>query len=261
MAKPSVEDWQRISELGLSEMSTESDIGLGGRRVVVTRAAPQGAPLVSALEAAGAIPVNLPLLEILDATDGGEALRKAVTQLVASDWLVVLSPNGARRVVGLSLPSTVPNLAVLAGGTGRVFAQAGWPANLIPEVASSKGLLEAFTDVAFYGRVLIAQAEVGRSELADGLRARGVEVEVVAAYRNVMPELDASAVVAAADADVVVFASPSAVDRYVEHVALTPKRAVCIGAVTAEAARGFGFDVEVSKAPAIDAIVRAVAGT
>lgn len=228
---------------------------LDGKRIVVTRAIPQAEPLVSALKGAGAIPIGLPLLEIVDAADGGAALRQAVETLTADDWLVLLSPNGARRILEVPQPPALPNVAVIASGTGAVLDDAGWPVDLIPAVASSVGLLEAFKDKALVGRVLIAQAEVGRRELADGLAARGVEVETVVAYRNIMPNLDPLAVAASAEADAVVFASPSAVDRYVTNIGSTPKTAVCIGSVTATAAVEAGFDVTTSAKPTVEAIV------
>ncbi len=225
---------------------------LDGVRVVVTRAVPQAQPLIDAVVAAGGTPVALPLLELVDAQDGGEALHEAVGAGNEDDWLVVLSPNGAVRLPEGPFPGKV---AAIAAGTAQVLDEMGYVVDLIPEVASSVGLLEAFAAIDVAGRVIIAQAEVGRPELADGLRERGVEANVVAAYRNVMPELDADAVAEAIEADVVFFASPSAVTRYVEHVGSTPKRAVCIGMVTAAEAESASFEIAVAGSPTTEAIM------
>ena len=233
---------------------------LSGKSVVVTRAEPQAQSLLAAIDAEGGSPIALPLLEIVDAADRGAAMFDAIEQLSADDWLVVLSPNGSRRIVAGSRPADYPLLAVIAGGTAAPFLEAGWSVDLQPEVASSAGLLTAFAEVEISGRVLIAQAENGRRELAEGLVERGVIVEVVTAYRNVMPKLDEAAKTAALDADVVVFASPSAVERYVSHIGDAPKRAVCIGGVTASSARTAGFDVLVSPQPTVEAIVGLLAG-
>lgn len=229
----------------------------------MTRAVPQAASLIEAIEGNGGIPIALPLLEIVDAEDGGASLGVALSALGPDDWLVVLSPNGARRVLAHSSASdssTRPRLAVIASGTAKVFADAGWSADLIPEVASSIGLLATFEATSFEGRVLIAQAENGRVELLEGLTARGVGVESIAAYRNVMPEIDPKTAAAARKADVVVFASPSAVERYVGHVGQTPARAVCIGDVTAETAGTSSFSVTTASAPTVEAILEALAG-
>lgn len=232
---------------------------LAGRKIVVTRAIPQAAPLVAAIEERGGEVVSLPLLEILDAEDGGEALRDGLAGLTDGDWLVVLSPNGARRVVenaeaALLTPGAC-SIAVIASGTGAVLEAAGWTVHLRPDAASSEGLLETFDTITISGRVVIAQAEVGRTVLADGLRGRGIDVTTVAAYRNVMPELDPETVELALAADTVVFASPSAVDRYTEHVGTAPTKALCIGGVTAARALTLGYEVSIAPEPTVDAIV------
>lgn len=229
-----------------------SDRPLDGLSVVVTRAVVQAAPLIEAIENLGGAPVALPLLALVDAEDGGEALGLAVATATEDDWLMVLSPNGAVRLPDGPFPGKV---AAIAGGTALALEERGYAVDLIPGTASSVGLLEALTYVDFAGRVIIAQAEVGRPELADGLRERGVDVQVLAAYRNVMPELSAGAVVEALKADVVVFASPSAVTRYIEHVSLSPVRAVCIGSVTSGEADAAGFDVATADSPTTEAIV------
>ena len=233
---------------------------LRGLRVVVTRAKPQAAGLIAEIERLGGVAIGLPLLKIVDAEDEGAALFESLQRLETGDWLVVLSPNGARRIVAAVDQPAGSQLAAIASGTAAVFEHDGWTVDLVPTVASSAGLLTAFSDVQVDGRVLIAQAEVGRTELADGLRSRGVEVEVVAAYRNVMPPIDGDVAMAAADSDVVVFASPSAVDRYTANVGSIPTVAVCIGSVTAATAAEAGYTVTTASAPTVDAIIEALVG-
>lgn len=230
---------------------------LAGRHIVVTRATAQAAPLVDAIAARGGTPVSLPLLEIVDAEDGGRALRSQVESLRSHDWLVVLSPNAARRIVSSCQPADA-HLAVIASGTAEVFERAGWDIDLIPSVGSSTGLLSAFEGIDVAGSVVIAQAEGGRAELADGLRARGVDVVVVTAYRNQVPHIDRTALDHARQADVVVFASPSAVDRYVAAAGLTPEQAVCIGAVTASTASAAGFTVTSANEPSVQGLIAAI---
>lgn len=230
-----------------------------GLRIVVTRAKPQAAGLIAEIERCGGVAIGLPLLEIVDAEDNGASLAKSLHGLGPGDWLVVLSPNGARRVIAAS--GSKPDgsrLAAIATGTATEFERSGWAVDLVPDTASSAGLLQAFSNIELEGTVLIAQAEVGRSELADGLRTRGVDVDVVAAYRNVMPPIDGDVAMAAADSDVVVFASPSAVDRYTQNVGSMPNAAVCIGVVTAATAREAGYTVSVAAAPTVDGIVEAL---
>ena len=231
---------------------------LADRRVVVTRAVAQAQPLIDSIEQLGGVAIALPLLEIRDAADGGTALRQELAALRRDDWLVVLSPNGAQRIVHHIAPNSC-RLAVVASGTAAVFEAEGWVVELTPAVASSQGLLDALSGVDVEGRVVIAQAEHGRPLLSDGLRRQGLDVRVVQAYRNLAPSVVASAVDAARVADTVVFASPSAVARYVDIVGIEPSVAVCIGAVTAEAAEAAGFEVVAAAAPTLDALLAALA--
>ena len=226
---------------------------------MVTRAASQAEPLVAAIREADGEAIELPLLKIVEPKDEGAGLRDALALLCEDDWLVVLSPNGARRVVehapAAPLAPGACSIAVIASGTGAVLEAAGWTVHLRPDAASSEGLLSAFDTITIHGRVLIAQAETGRTVLAEGLVERGIEVQTATAYRNVMPTLDPDALLAASGADTVVFASPSAVDRYVAQVGVGPKRAVCIGGVTAASAMTAGFDITIAPEPTLDAIL------
>ena len=117
-------------------------------------------------------------MHITQPADDGAGLRSALGELAEDDWLVVLSPNGARRVVrhaeGALLTPQACSIAVIASGTGAVLESAGWPVHLRPDSASSEGLLAAFDQITVRGHVLIAQAENGRTVLANGLAERGV---------------------------------------------------------------------------------------
>lgn len=74
-----------------------------------------------------------------------------------------------------------------------------------------------------------------------------------------MPPIDTALARAAVDADLVVFASPSAVERYADNVGAQPNRAVCIGGLTASTATERGFMVTVAEAPNVAAIIDALA--
>jgi len=231
--------------------------GLDGATIVVTRSRPQAQELIAAIEAAGGRPIGLALLEIRDALDGGNALTESIENATPDDWLVVLSRNAAIRLPeGARFPGRI---AAIGSGTASTLVDRGWSVDLVPEVASSRGLLAAFGEFEIGGRVVIAQAEGGRPELAEGLAERGIDVRSVHTYRNEMPEIDAVTSSQARLADLVVFASPTAAQRYAEHVGISPSRAVCIGEVTADTARARGFDVNVATAPTIDAILAALA--
>ncbi|MGZ6983158.1 MAG: uroporphyrinogen-III synthase, partial [Ilumatobacteraceae bacterium] len=68
---------------------------LTGRTVVITRPADQAGETAELLESFGAVPVIVPLIEVVDDPHGIDQLQHL--DLAGSDWVVVTSPNGASR--------------------------------------------------------------------------------------------------------------------------------------------------------------------
>ena len=231
---------------------------LAGLRVVVTRSTEQAVPLVDAIESAGACVVRLPLLEIRDPEPGLAHLTDAVRQLGADDWLAVTSPNGARRVVRATGSRPRCSIAVVGTGTAAVFEAEGWAPDLVADVPTAADLVSAFPPPTPGARVLVVQGDLARPTLVDGLQVSGWTVPSVVAYVNVQPPVDPDTVTAAGEADMVVFASPSAVARYDTLLGAAPAAAICIGEVTAAAARERGFDPTVAAAPTVDDILVAI---
>lgn len=225
---------------------------LFGRRVVVTRAPEQASRLTDALVSRGAEVIPLPTIAVVDAADGGRALRRATERVAEHEWVVLTSPNGAQRFldalaeVGDARMLAGVRLAVIGPGTAAVLRSAGLRADLIPERYVAEGLLEVFpaTGPEGTGSVLIPQAAEARPVLADGLREMGWSVDVVAAYRTVPASVDAVAADRVRTADAVAFASSSAVTNFVAAVeqAHWPSVAVTIGPITATTAHDAGFD-------------------
>jgi uroporphyrinogen III methyltransferase/synthase len=102
-------------------------------------------------------------------------------------------------------------------------------------------------------RVLIPQAETARDALAEGLRAQGAEVDVIAVYRTV-PAMDDGAALArdilAGRVDAVTFTSSSTVQSFAQAVGAEAAKsdryaAAVIGPVTAATAREYGLPVAI----------------
>jgi len=224
---------------------------LFGTSVVVTRPEGQASTLADALQAAGAAPIVLPVIEITDPADGGSALGEALGAITRYDWLVVTSANGARRVLaGLRDARDLGGVRVAAigPGTAAALAEGNVVADLVPERFVAEGLLEVFPDPpAAGGRVLLARAAVARDTLPEGLTARGWSVDVVEAYRTVAARPDPALLEAVAAADVVTFTSSSTVTRFLEVAGpdRVPPVVACIGPVTAATARDAGLTVTV----------------
>jgi uroporphyrinogen III methyltransferase/synthase len=244
---------------------------LFGRTVVVTRAREQASSLVERLTALGAATVEAPAIEIAEPDDGGAALAASVDRLAAGsyEWLVLTSPNGARRLLAAlrdrgrdarALAGT--RLAAIGPGTADVLAGAHLVVDLVPERFVAESLLDAFPDAGpGGGRVLLARAAVARDVLPDGLAERGWEADVVDAYRTRPVPLDAARAEAVAGADVVTFTSSSTVTNFLDAVGSgkVPPVVAAIGPITAATARDNGLRVDVEAAVhTIDGLVDAL---
>lgn len=169
--------------------------------VVVTRPAAQAGALAALLGGAGRDVIVFPLLEIQPLPDQS-ALRAALARLDKYALAAFVSPNAIDAALALR-PDWPPQvaLAVVGEGSKAALARHGiTPANatiFAPHDlrrSDSETLLASLDLEALRGRtVLIVRGESGRELLADTLRAHGVRVEPVAAYRRVAPPLDQAA--------------------------------------------------------------------
>ncbi|MEX2294523.1 MAG: uroporphyrinogen-III C-methyltransferase [Acidimicrobiales bacterium] len=263
-----------VGDVAAEDLSWFERRPLFGKRIVVTRAPEQASQLSDALRAAGAAPIEVPVIEVADPVDGGEALRMAASALPRYDWVVVTSPNGARRLLaavrdrgGDARAFGASKIAAIGPGTAAVLATSGIDVDLLPKEFVAEGLLEALgSPINGRSTLLLARAETARDVLPDGLRANGWEVEVVDAYRTIPATITAQQRVAVAGADAITFTSASTVERFLaafDHNAV-PAVVACIGPITAAAAREHGLRVAVEApmstiAALVDALVTELA--
>ena len=254
-----------IGRVAALDLRWFEDRPLLGRRIVVTRGRAQAGPLASQLRRLGAQPVEVPVIEVVDPADGGEALARAAASVREHDWLVVTSANGARRFLaclrdGRDLAGV--RVAAIGPGTADVLREANIEPDLVPERFVAEGLLDAFPEPpAGGGSVLLARAEVARDVLPDGLTAAGWSVEVVDAYRTVPVELRPEQLDAVRGADTVTFTSSSTVAHFVAAVGTEalPPCVASIGPVTSARARSLGLEVDLEAAEhTVDGLVAAL---
>jgi uroporphyrinogen-III synthase len=214
---------------------------LNGLTVVATRSPRQNAPLRELLVSRGARVVELPLIEIVEPGDGGAARDAALARAAEHDWIVVTSPNGAERVAPfLADVGARTHIAVVGDATGRAL---GRDAALTAEPALAAALAEQFPEGR--GSVLLVQGNLADDTLHAALIDKGWAVTRVVAYRTVHRAADNESIDRARDADIVLFASGSAVRAWSETVGSAPRCAVVIGPSTASAARDIGYTVAV----------------
>lgn len=197
-------------------------------------------------------------------TDDQAALDRAVTHWCQGDypWLVVTSRNAVdalaatARSLGLSLaqPQPLAQVAAVGEGTRDQCEQAGLTVALIPHIRwDARALVDDFP--AGPGRVLAPLGNLAAPVLADGLTAKGWDVDTVQAYRTVDgagldPQVRAE--LAAGGFDAVVLTSGSVAQQLVASVAELPAhtQVVAIGQTTAAAARAGGIHVNAIAAQA-----------
>ncbi|WP_258375563.1 uroporphyrinogen-III synthase [Curtobacterium sp. MCSS17_008] len=176
-------------------------------------------------------------------------------------WLAVTSATAVRVVAGRvpRLPAGV-RVACVGAATARAAHEAGWSVDLVPEDESAAGLAAALPADA--GRVLFPRSEIAATTLVDGLRARGIVVSEVVAYRTV--GTGDEPLVLAPPPDAVLVTSGSVAQQVVRRMTpLDPRTHVaCIGPATADAARAAGLPVHVvARGRSAEALLDAVVET
>jgi uroporphyrinogen-III synthase len=226
---------------------------LAGRTILVTRPAEQAAPLVRELKRRGARALVAPTIRLAPARSS--ALTAALKELAAGrfDW-ITLTSSATVDTLGerLASPRDVrARVAVIGEGTAAAFRRwAGRDPDLQPTTFTTAALARAFPRGS--GRVLCARADIAPEGLEDALARKGWETMRVDAYRTVLATSlprEARDALGRGEVDAVTFTSASTVRGFVNASGAEairgpsggPPKVVCIGSVTAAAARDAGF--------------------
>jgi uroporphyrinogen III methyltransferase/synthase len=229
---------------------------LFGKRIVVTRSRDQAGVLVGKLRALGAGVIEMPTIEIVPASDYGP-LDLAIQELDSYDWLIFTSTNGVRYFVdrlghsARDLRGIRAHICAIGDATRGAIESLHLKVDLMGQEFVAESLTDAFRSIDLQGkRVLLPRAAVARDVLPQALRSRGACVDVVEAYRTVVPE-DAARQAAEVfgghhKIDWVAFTSSSTVQNFVSVAGAAVLRDVnvaSIGPVTTAAAKRLGVAV------------------
>jgi uroporphyrinogen-III synthase/uroporphyrinogen III methyltransferase/synthase len=237
---------------------------LAGRRILVTRAAQQAGKLSEGLRALGAEPVEVPVLEIQPPANY-DAIDRALRAIQAYDWLILTSANAIPfiHVRAMDLDVTLLQLKPKIAAIGRATAQAletmlHVQASVTPKEYVAESLVCELAPQIAGKRVLLARAAIARDVIPDALRAAGATVDVIDAYRNVMPEA-APALLREAlkkGIDAATFTSSSTVTHLAEAARaagidfpFANIAAISIGPVTSKTLREYGWEPAVEANP------------
>lgn len=247
---------------------------LFGQCIAVTRARGQAGELAAKLRALGADAKEFPTIEIVPAADY-EPLDRAIGELGAYDWVIFTSANGVRFFLdrldrsATDLRSLRARICAIGPATRRAVEALHLKVDLMPEEYVAEGLVEAFAVHDLAGKkILLPRAAVARDLVPVELARRGAMIDVVEAYRTVIPE-DARERARELFAngpkpDWITFTSSSTVSNFHHAVgpgALEGVRVASIGPVTTETARRLGIRVDVQADTfTVDGLVKAIIG-
>ena len=244
-----------------------------GRRVLVTRTRNQAGLLSQRLLDLGAIPIEIPTIEVRPPQDY-TALDSACAELSEFDWIVFASSNAvhavfhrlktsgrdARALFGVKVAAVGP-------ATGKVLEGYGIVADLVPSTATSTGLADALVERRIRGsRILLPRADIATRDLPDMLVAHGADISEVIAYQTVIPGESRERAMEAVDAgvDVATFTSSSTVRNLLRLLdggaaSLADTKIACIGPTTAATAGRLGLKVDiVANTPTISGLTGAL---
>jgi uroporphyrinogen III methyltransferase/synthase len=245
---------------------------IAGLRVVITRAREQASELAVKLAAAGAVPIELPVIELRDPEDWSP-VDAAVARIESFDWILFTSAN-AVRFLATRMPAGVSNIRAkvccIGPKTRSVAEAAGWRVTLVPDAYVAESVAEAFAGQALKGqRIFLPRAAVARDLVPQALRDRGADVEIVEVYRNAIP---ADAAANASEVfggegprpDWIAFTSSSTVKNLLAVTGrenLAGVRLASIGPATSETARKHGLSIDAEASPhTLDGLVEAIGG-
>ncbi len=250
---------------------------LGGKRVVVTRSPQQAAELSRKLEEAGAVPLELPLIQIQPYFDPQTA-EEVFAEIAQYDWLVFTSANGVKyffeqffkhfediRSLGFL------RIAAVGKGTAKAIKAHHLKIDLIPDEATSEALAEALCQEQSLDsvKILLVTGNINRDILEKKLNEAAAIVDTFPVYQTLKSDLtnDPAAIsFRQQGADVVIFTSPSTVKSFVDqasHLQLEKEArhplTCSIGPVTSDAMRKAGMSVGIEAVEAtLDGIVQAL---
>jgi uroporphyrinogen-III synthase len=216
-------------------------------RVVVTRAAHQAEELAAPLRASGAEVILLPVIGIAPPVDD-EPLLCAVRDCDSYDWILFSSTNAVESFASRLANRPRARFATVGAATRQAAEERGLHVSITPPQYIAEALVQALDSEDLRGkRILIPSAAMTRDVIAPALRERGALVDVVEAYRNVVPaEAEAQAARVFRDPlpDWVTFASSSAVTNLVALIGgatLRRMKIASIGPATSATLRQHGL--------------------
>ncbi len=198
---------------------------LFGKKIVVTRAREQASGFLAKLRELGADCIEFPTIEIT-APDSYAPLDKAIENLKTYNWLLFTSVNGVKYFFK-RLNEKGKDVRALGdikvGAIGPKTAEAVSCMGIIPDMVPPEYRAEAVVEeFKKYNtaelKILLPRASKAREILPENLIKMGAVIDVVDAYKTIMPEDRAESVskmLEAGEISMVTFTSSSTVTNFI----------------------------------------------
>jgi len=233
---------------------------LFGKRILVTRAKHQASQLSQLLQKRGAVPVEMPAIEIQSSPVPTE-LDQAILNLKEYQWIIFTSTNGVEsffnRLNSLNLDARWLHdirIGAIGPATAKALEGKGLHTDCTPRQYTSKGLLVQLKQYNMSRcRVLLPRADIAGKELSRGIARLGACAHEVVAYKtspNTEGISQAKQMLLAGEIDIVTFTSSSTVSSLLvamgkEREAINRSLVACIGPVTASTATKAGLRTDI----------------
>ena len=214
------------------------------------------------------VPIPIDTVEFIEPSDWSRVDRE-LSHINRFDWVVLTSPRGASlfasRMRGLGLgPGGHPRVAGVGKSTADRLAQEGFKVGFVPSEYTTAALGRELP-LSLGSRLLLLRADIAGEEMVTILEGRGFSVTSVPIYHTRFVG-GRYAGRSAGSARAVILGSPSEVEGLERRLAPTLSRrlksealAMCIGPVTAKAAKAAGYErIVTAKLHTFDALLMEV---
>lgn len=247
---------------------------LTGRRIALTRPAAQAADWRARLESLGAEVVELPLIRVSKDVNL-HTLAEVFQEIGGYEWIVFTSVNGVKyffeefhRVYDDIRAFGLMRIAVVGEATAAAVREQHLRVELQPKKANAEELAKALIEREGMdsAKVLVITGNQNRETLVQRLEEARAIVDILPVYKT--EETDLAQDPAASDfrakgADAILFASPSAVQSFLDQAAALKLSAKArrplggsIGATTSATMKQLGLPVDFEAADAtLDSLV------
>lgn len=207
-----------------------SALPLAGRRIVITRPRGSSAEWRKQLAGLGADVLELPLIEVSREIDK-ETLADVLTELGSYDWIVFTSANGVhffleefRRLFDDIRALGMLRIAVIGEATAAAVRERWLRVDCQPKKATAEALAAELESTVGLDstKVLVITGNLNRDTLVRKLEEARAIVDQLQVYKTEETDLKVDPVAKdfrAKGADAVLFASPSAVQSFIDQAA------------------------------------------